>query len=443
MFASSPAEKKLEIDSSKKAKEKSTVLNLRNILFKRRKSILIDLDDINVNLDDDLPADYARIEWSKTNDFRIYLILTLLITLSEPFLLGFLITSNNAVWTFVSDHGGTNGPYITQIILIALSWIGLLYSILRPMKYLKRDDCHKFPELKEKCTMRLSAMLDAPVYFEFFCLLVGSVFLPFSPGIASIRILRPFRLLWYGKLFSAKGSGGKERTMFFFLDPFRSIHLCILYLERVMQEILYNKGRGGILVIFIFLYITYVFAVAFNIEQSALVTPEGTPCASLSTCYLTFLRLSFYDGNGFDFLASLAQANTFHTILVFSYMIFTAMILLNGLISIFGHSFDSQVEIEQAEVEELEARARKKEILTRKRKLQEAKENERKRGVRAAIPKQQQQMQVISPLQQKPPEVPPNDDDDDNESDSFEQILVEALEKILNSLEELKKDFKK
>eukprot|EP01040_Poterioochromonas_malhamensis_P026958 gene26958-34024_t len=57
------------------------------------------------------------------------------------------------------------------------------------------------------------------------------------------------------------------------------------------------------------------------------------------------IRLSFYDGNGFDFMQTLAlEGYSGYTFLIFIYMLLSAVVILNGLIGIFGGAFVSAVD---------------------------------------------------------------------------------------------------
>lgn len=70
-----------------------------------------------------------------------------------------------------------------------------------------------------------------------------------------------------------------------------------------------------------------------------MVTPDGQTCDTLSHCYLTLFRLAMYDGVGFDFLQYTADKDPGLGVLLFLYIIITAVILCNGLIGIFGSCF--------------------------------------------------------------------------------------------------------
>ena len=60
-----------------------------------------------------------------------------------------------------------------------------------------------------------------------------------------------------------------------------------------------------------------------------------------------FLSLLVYDGSGFDFLSSVIQARHYGlAILLVFYLIFCAMVLLNGLINIFGNFEIKEIHIE-------------------------------------------------------------------------------------------------
>ena len=53
----------------------------------------------------------------------------------------------------------------------------------------------------------------------------------------------------------------------------------------------------------LFFYVTYIFAVVmWQTTGSIVTTPEGDSCETLKSCFMTLLRLAFYDGTGFDYL---------------------------------------------------------------------------------------------------------------------------------------------
>ena len=88
---------------------------------------------------------------------------------------------------------------LIQYCVLALSWFQFFYGIIRTMSHI---DISMFPR-KKSILSRLWTVLDIPVVFEFGCLVIGAAFIYQQPGIASLRILRPFRLLWYTRLYSS------------------------------------------------------------------------------------------------------------------------------------------------------------------------------------------------------------------------------------------------
>jgi len=123
-----------------------------------------------------------------------------------------------------------------------------------------------------------------------------------------------------------------------------------------------------IFIYFIFFYTIYIFGVLFFVEFQqpwAVGIQTGTPslnyvCDSIRHCYITLMRLSFFDGNGFDFLTSLSNSGQSGlAFLAIVYMIMTATIFLNGLIGIFGDAFSGEEEEEEEKEKEEQNEKRK------------------------------------------------------------------------------------
>ena len=118
-------------------------------------------------------------------------------------------------------------------------------------------------------------------------------------------------------------------------------------MEQLFQEFVTQKSLGGSLLMAIFFFTTYVVAVVFWNDQTNLDTPEGETCSTLRNCYMTMLRLVVYDGTGFDYLNSLVNSpeqTGGYVLLLFIFMIFNGIVLINGLIGIFGSTFTTQDE---------------------------------------------------------------------------------------------------
>ena len=82
-------------------------------------------------------------------------------------------------------------------------------------------------------------------------------------------------------------------------------------------------------------------AVVFYNQYPNLITPEGDSCGSLSNCYVTLMRLTLYDGTGLDYFSALTEepGSGGYVVLLVLFMLFNAIILINGMIGIFGSTF--------------------------------------------------------------------------------------------------------
>lgn len=77
-----------------------------------------------------------------------------------------------------------------------------------------------------------------------------------------------------------------------------------------------------------------------------LSTAEGNSCETITLCFITLFRLAFFDETGFDLLQSVINANSGgFAFLLFIYMIFTVIVLLNGLIGVFRKAFVVKEEV--------------------------------------------------------------------------------------------------
>ena len=127
------------------------------------------------------------------------------------------------------------------------------------------------------------------------------------------------------------------------LRPFSLIKagkLSAFYMEQLFQEFYTQKSMGGILVLTLFFFNAYVVGAIVHFTSRDIVTPEGHPCETLRDCFFVMLRLITYDGTGFDTMqAFIDQADVGIVFLLFLLVIFDGVILINGLIGIFGHTF--------------------------------------------------------------------------------------------------------
>lgn len=96
-----------------------------------------------------------------------------------------------------------------------------------------------------------------------------------------------------------------------------------------------NATRGGMLLMMVFFYSAFVLGVSLWIETDG----ENPECLSFPQCSYNLMRLTFYDGTGFDLAYSLTTKHRFLFFLLMVYMCLTSFGILNGLVGIFGTAF--------------------------------------------------------------------------------------------------------
>jgi hypothetical protein len=118
---------------------------------------------------------------------------------------------------------------------------------------------------------------------------------------------------------------------------FKVLKFAIKALSALGNEMfrLTNATRGGMLLMMVFFYSAFVLGTSLWIQTNG----ENEACTSFQSCSYTLMRLTFYDGTGFDFAYSLTGKHRFLFFLVIVYMCLTSFGLLNGLVGIFGTAF--------------------------------------------------------------------------------------------------------
>ncbi|KAJ1432981.1 hypothetical protein B484DRAFT_394687, partial [Ochromonadaceae sp. CCMP2298] len=127
--------------------------------------------------------------------------------------------------------------------------------------------------------------------------------------------------------------------------------------------------RGGLLLMLIFFYSSFVLGTSLWIETGN----KFEECQSFSQCTYTLLRLTFYDGTGFDFAYKLTDNHAIMFYVCIIYMAVTSFGILNGLVGIFGTLFaiaseeafndtdDEDQEQEEGDMEQVERELRQEE----------------------------------------------------------------------------------
>lgn len=138
-----------------------------------------------------------------------------------------------------------------------------------------------------------------------------------------------------------------------FLNALRRLIFNVaIYLEAVAKEFFSaSKTRGGLVLLGLLGFITYLFGVVYWNETSTWSSGDSSPswwvpnsnpapCGTLNGCILIFLRFAFYDGNGFDFMTNMKNSGVMGiSELAMLYMLVCGIIIFNGLIQVFGGAF--------------------------------------------------------------------------------------------------------
>jgi hypothetical protein len=278
------------------------------------------------------PLHRARLAFSRSTFFMPWLIFSSITAFAEPIFCPF----NLGLFLMV------------QYALIGLSGFLFIVGILATAAYIEEDISY----------LRRVLLACRDIGLEVTCLLFGGIFMALgNHGFASLRCFRVFRLFWYYEILMPEHDDEWDPTAHM-VSLSQTSHLCVNYLERLALEFASAASRGGSVVLFILFYLTFVLAVMYWYQFNDLVDyldPDIKSCATLKLCFLTLLRLTFYDGTGFDFLQSVIDnGNSGWAVGLILYMCVTGMILLNGLIGIFGHAFISDAEAEKDKENERE-----------------------------------------------------------------------------------------
>ena len=109
----------------------------------------------------------------------------------------------------------------------------------------------------------------------------------------------------------------------------------------------------------LFFYLAYIMGVIIRNRDQDLITLDGyATCQTFSQCFFIMIRLAFYDTSGLNFITAINQTKNQpgYVLLLFLYIIFTAIILLNGLLGVFRSGFLSIDEIKNEDNIKLQKR---------------------------------------------------------------------------------------
>jgi hypothetical protein len=281
-------------------------------------------EGVAATLDVEELADQALLKLAPHWWFKVWMIISGLLALSEPFLVAWPDETN-----------------IAQKVVLAVS--SLLFLIGYGMVMAFMPEGTLWQRFYHACL--------GETWIEIFSFAIGWGLIFQDPAMATLRCFRIFRFVWYAEFYRAK-----KGTIFF---PFTFLMQKVLqYLEQIGKELFTTQSKGGVVVLIFFFYMAYVVGNA-NWQRTRfepLISSESgnvSECDTLAHCWLIMLRLTFWDGSGFDYLLSVMNYGDGGDVtLLILYMCFSAMVLLNGLIGIFGGAFQEATKEDGEEEEE-------------------------------------------------------------------------------------------
>ena len=123
-------------------------------------------------------------------------------------------------------------------------------------------------------------------------------------------------------------------------------------LESMGQEMFYlsRKTRGGFILVFIMFYSAYILGAVLFVSKESYKQRDGVDigdtsedstdfCYSLPSCVYIMVRLTFFDGDAFNFVYTLVTNQPILFCVVCVYFFLTAIGITNGLIGVFGDIF--------------------------------------------------------------------------------------------------------
>lgn len=255
-------------------------------------------------------ADAARRLLTGRWYYNLFLFLSTLCAFAEPVLIAFPTQP-----TLVA----------VQLYVLAAS-SGLFFVGVALTAAFIHDEHESLPLL-----VRVFDVFDGEVFMELLLIGLGWICIYNAPGLAAFRCFRVFRYLWYFELLSIK-----RGNVFFFVA--HASRLCVVYLQKLYEELFTSRSKGAVVVLGIFFFMAYVYGVVFwTITRD---WSETRACDTLVHCMWVMMRLTFYDNEGLDFVKVMLDSESKgYAVLLLMYMCITAMIFLNGLIGIFGDAF--------------------------------------------------------------------------------------------------------
>lgn len=173
---------------------------------------------------------------------------------------------------------------------------------------------------------------------EGLCIIGGALSISTNPGIAALRCFRVFRLLWLYEVEIFRDTIKDHLLYLKFTEDFvqRIFELQkfgIKSLKELFGELTLTnrKGRGGVLLLFSFFYISFVISLMLYIEIDS--------PTSLFEWWYIMIRYSLFDGLGFDTVYQISKNHIFIFVLLIIYLIVNSFALMNAIMIVFGKAF--------------------------------------------------------------------------------------------------------
>ena len=261
--------------------------------------------------------------------------------------------------------------YGLQCLVLALSTSLLVFQVIANMYILEEyderwivkkqgvdKDSSSFKSFQLQLLMCFEVCTTGSIFLECVCILGGWICIYYHPGISALRCFRVLRILYFHQL--PRQILYKIEKLWY-ISPFgmvcefhlveRACKFASQCLTNLTQEMFFltSKTRGGFVLMFLLFYTAFVVGMAIFLEvygdKNIISDPtDPTQCTSVFYCTVLMLRLTFYDGNGLNFITLLSHEYEFLFAVAIIYMCATAFGIFNGLIGVFGAIFNNEAE---------------------------------------------------------------------------------------------------
>ena len=271
--------------------------------------------------------------------WHIYWLIYTFIIIIEPFLI-----SQNP-YRYPGMWRAQQVLLLLSSILFGIQYFGSLYLVKKMLQEERSGHVTHWEMWK-------TSTLSPPFYLEIACFACGWVFIWQFPGIASLRCFRFLRIFWYYDL--PEPILGPVKTFFAYFAGLETVELSLKVmefasrtLESMGQEMFYlsKKTRGGFILVFIMFFSSYILGVVLFISTEYSEDYEGMAdvpsevCYSVPSCMYIMVRLTFFDGDAFNYVYTLVTDHPILFGVVCIYFFLTAIGITNGLIGVFGDIF--------------------------------------------------------------------------------------------------------